>query len=84
VPRAGWVKPQTDQRLSDHISIGMLTWAASHFTRLRRRQFVDDTIPSSRECRDSLAPQAETRRLRPPDIVLAANRAAFGSFAQNG
>lgn len=25
VPRAGWVKPQTDQRLSDHISIGVLT-----------------------------------------------------------
>ena len=24
-PRAGWVKPETDQRLSDHISIGMLT-----------------------------------------------------------
>jgi hypothetical protein len=25
VPRAGWVKPQTDQHLSDHISIGVLT-----------------------------------------------------------
>jgi hypothetical protein len=25
VPRAGWVKPRTDQRLSDHISIGVLT-----------------------------------------------------------
>lgn len=25
MPRAGWVKPQTDQRLSDHISIGVLT-----------------------------------------------------------
>jgi hypothetical protein len=25
VPRAGWVKPQTDQRLSDHISIGVLS-----------------------------------------------------------
>jgi hypothetical protein len=25
VPRAGWVKPQTDQRLSDHISLGVLT-----------------------------------------------------------
>jgi hypothetical protein len=24
-PRAGWVKPATDQRLSDHISIGVLT-----------------------------------------------------------
>jgi hypothetical protein len=25
VPRAGWVKPQGDQRLSDHISVGVLT-----------------------------------------------------------
>jgi len=25
VPRSGWVKPQSDQRLSDHISIGVLT-----------------------------------------------------------
>ncbi len=25
MPRAGWVKPQGDQRLSDHISIGVLT-----------------------------------------------------------
>jgi len=25
VPRAGWVKPRTDQRLSDHISVGVLT-----------------------------------------------------------
>ncbi len=25
MPRAGWVKPATDQRLSDHISIGVLT-----------------------------------------------------------
>jgi hypothetical protein len=25
VPRAGWVKPETDQRSSDHISIGVLT-----------------------------------------------------------
>lgn len=25
MPRAGWVKPETDERLSDHISIGVLT-----------------------------------------------------------
>jgi len=25
VPRVGWVKPQSDQRLSDHISLGVLT-----------------------------------------------------------
>jgi hypothetical protein len=27
VPRAGWVTPETDQRLSDHISIGVVTQA---------------------------------------------------------
>lgn len=25
MPRAGWVKPESDQRLSDHISVGVLT-----------------------------------------------------------
>jgi len=25
MPRSGWVKPETNQRLSDHISIGVLT-----------------------------------------------------------
>ena len=25
VPRVGWVKPESDQRLSDHISLGVLT-----------------------------------------------------------
>ena len=25
MPRGGWVKPETDQRLSDHISLGVLT-----------------------------------------------------------
>jgi hypothetical protein len=25
VPRSGWVKPESDQRLSDHVSIGVLT-----------------------------------------------------------
>ena len=25
MPRAGWVKPQTDQRLSDHVALGVLT-----------------------------------------------------------
>lgn len=25
MPRSGWIKPETDQRLSDHISIGVLT-----------------------------------------------------------
>jgi hypothetical protein len=25
VPRSGWVKPESDQRLSDHISVGVLT-----------------------------------------------------------
>ena len=25
MPRAGWVKPQDDQRLSDHVALGVLT-----------------------------------------------------------
>jgi len=25
VPRAGWIKPETDQRLSDHVALGVLT-----------------------------------------------------------
>ena len=25
MPRAGWRKPETEQRLSDHVSIGVLT-----------------------------------------------------------
>src|ERR1035437_7099079 len=25
MPRAGWIKPQDDQRLSDHIALGVLT-----------------------------------------------------------
>ncbi len=25
MPRAGWVKPETDQRLSDHVALGVLT-----------------------------------------------------------
>ena len=27
MPRAGWVKPQDDQRLSDHVALGVLTRA---------------------------------------------------------
>src|SRR5712692_512522 len=30
MPRAGWVKPETDQRLSDHISLGVLTRVFPH------------------------------------------------------
>ncbi|MGI8682161.1 MAG: transposase domain-containing protein, partial [Mycobacteriales bacterium] len=25
MPRAGWIKPQDDQRLSDHVALGVLT-----------------------------------------------------------
>src|SRR5450759_5761948 len=27
MPRAGWIKPETDQRLSDHVALGVLTRA---------------------------------------------------------
>jgi Insertion element 4 transposase N-terminal/Transposase DDE domain len=37
VPRSGWVKPQSDQRLSDHISIGVLT-------RVFRPELVDAVV----------------------------------------
>lgn len=47
MPRAGWVKPQTDQHLSDHISIGVLTrtyppdlvdWVVAECGRAEQRQ----------------------------------------------
>ena len=30
IPRVGWVKPDTDQRLSDYISIGVLNLVFPH------------------------------------------------------
>lgn len=51
VPRAGWVKPETNQRLSDHISIGVLT-------RVFPPELVDQVIDESqrRETRHRLLP----------------------------
>jgi transposase IS4-like protein/DDE family transposase len=51
VPRSGWVKPQSDQRLTDHISIGVLT-------RVFPPELVDAVIAQSgrRERRARLLP----------------------------
>jgi transposase IS4-like protein/DDE family transposase len=56
VPRAGWVKPPSDQRLSDHISIGVLT-------RVFPPELVDGVIAE--------AGRAERRhRLLPARVVV--------------
>jgi Insertion element 4 transposase N-terminal/Transposase DDE domain len=56
VPRAGWVKPQSDQRLSDHISIGVLT-------RVFPPELVDEVVAE--------AGRAERRhRLLPARVVV--------------
>jgi hypothetical protein len=56
VPRAGWVKPATDQRLSDHISIGVLT-------RVFPPELVDQVVAQ--------AGRAERRqRLLPARVVV--------------
>lgn len=40
MPRAGWVRPPTDQRLSDHISVGVLT-------RVYPPELVDEVVESA-------------------------------------
>ena len=56
MPRAGWVKPATDQRLSDHISIGVLT-------RVFPPELVDQVVAQ--------AGRAERRqRLLPARVVV--------------
>lgn len=51
MPRAGWVKPENDQRLSDHISLGVLT-------RVFPPELVDRVIDQAgrRETRNRLLP----------------------------
>lgn len=51
MPRAGWVKPETDQRLSDHISLGVLT-------RVFPPDLVDRVVAAAgrREARHRLLP----------------------------
>ena len=51
MPRAGWVKPETDQRLSDHISLGVLT-------RVFPPELVDRVVAESgrKEVRHRLLP----------------------------
>src|SRR5712691_4417660 len=51
MPRAGWVKSETDQRLSDHISLGVLT-------RVFPPELVDRVVAEAgrREVRHRLLP----------------------------
>lgn len=56
MPRAGWVKPETDQRLSDHISIGVLT-------RLFPPELVDRVV---KECGRT----EQRHRLLPARVVV--------------
>src|SRR6266542_4170384 len=56
MPRAGWVKPETDQRLSDHISLGVLT-------RVFPPELIDEVVAD--------AGRKETRhRLLPARVVV--------------
>src|SRR6266545_1418218 len=56
MPRAGWVKPETDQRLSDHISLGVLT-------RVFPPELIDQVVAD--------AGRKETRhRLLPARVVV--------------
>jgi hypothetical protein len=67
VPRAGWVKPQTDRRLSDHISIGVLT-------RVFAPELVDAVIAE--------AGRGERRRRLLPARVVAYYVLAMALFAE--
>jgi hypothetical protein len=56
VPRSGWVKPETDQRLSDHISIGVLT-------RVFPPELVDGVVVEARRVE-------QRHRLLPARVVV--------------
>lgn len=56
MPRAGWVKPETDQRLSDHISLGVLT-------RVFAPEVVDRVLAQSGRVE-------QRRRLLPARVVV--------------
>ena len=56
MPRGGWVKPETDQRLSDHISIGVLT-------RVFPPELVDRIVTESGRTE-------QRRRLLPARVVV--------------
>lgn len=56
MPRAGWIKPETDQRLSDHLAIAMLT-------RAYPPELVDKAIAATGRLE-------ERRRLLPARVVL--------------
>jgi hypothetical protein len=56
VPRSGWVKPRSDQRLSDHISIGVLT-------RVFAPELVDEVVAQAGR-------RERRRRLLPARVVV--------------
>jgi len=68
VPRAGWVKPQSDQHLSDHISIGVLT-------RTYPPELVDRMVAQS--CR------VEQRRRLLPARVMVYYAMALALFSES-
>jgi hypothetical protein len=68
VPRSGWVKPQSDQRLSDHISIGVLT-------RVFPPELVDEVVAQ--------AGRAERRRRLLPARVVVYYVLAMALFAES-
>ena len=56
MPRSGWVKPESDQRLSDHISIGVLT-------RVFPPELVDRVVAEA-------GPVEQRHRLLPARVVV--------------
>ncbi|MDR1188867.1 MAG: IS4 family transposase [Bifidobacteriaceae bacterium] len=59
MPRAGWVKPRPDERLTDNLSIGVLT-----------REFPADAVDAAV---DSLGRREERSRLLPARVVVYFN-----------
>jgi hypothetical protein len=74
VPRAGWVKPRDDQRLTDHVALGVLT----------------RTFPPGLWTRWSLSPGSRwsaptcSRRMTPDSAAADANAEARGRAGEPG
>ncbi len=67
MPRSGWVKPANDQRLSDRISVGVLT-------RVFPPELVDQVVAD--------VGRAERRqRLLPARVVICYVMALFADYA---
>ena len=69
MPRVGWVKPQDDQRLSDHVALGVLT-------RTFPPEMVDAAI--------AMAGRAERRHRLLPARLVVYYVLALALFAQSG